>query len=120
MAGILFLKTQNLENMKTFYSNLDSEIWIDQGDCIIFKHDNFLFGFCQREQVSKEGLITFFYKSKQEVDEIYKKIQDRANSEPSENDKYKIYNFFATDPEGRELEFQTFLHEIDFNWEKYR
>jgi len=120
MAGILFQQTQDLEKIKIFYSNIDSKIWLDQGDCTIFKHDNFLFGFCQREHISKDGLITFFYETKQEVDEVYRKVRDRANSEPTENKKYNIYNFFATDPEGRVLEFQTFLHQIDFNWEKYR
>ncbi|MHA2139061.1 MAG: VOC family protein [Candidatus Hodarchaeales archaeon] len=120
MAGIAFLKSQDLEEIKSFYSDIGSEIWLDQGDCIIFKHDNFLFGFCQRDQVSRDGLLTFFYKNKHEVDDIYKKIRNWTKSEPSKNEKYNIYNFFATDPEGRDLEFQTFLHEIDYKWERYR
>jgi hypothetical protein len=29
------------------------------------------------------------------------------------NDRYRIYHFFATDPEGRKLEFQAFLHCVE-------
>jgi hypothetical protein len=120
MAGILFLKTKNLKNLKEFYSNIDSEIWLDQGDCIIFKHDNFLFGFCERDKISKDGLLTFFYKNKQEVDVLYTRLHKWADNKPAKNKKYNIYNFFAKDPDGREIEFQAFLHKIDFDWEKYR
>ena len=120
MAGILFLKTKNLEKMKNFYSNLNSKIWIDQGDCIIFKHDNFLFGFCERDEISMDGLLTFFYQTTKEVDQVYQSLYKLATTKPVKNTKYNIYNFFAKDPEGRALEFQAFLHEIDFNWENYR
>lgn len=120
MAGIVFLQTQDLKKIKAFYSDIDSEIWLDQGDCIIFRHDNFLFGFCQRDQVSNDGLLTFFYQNKQEVDDVYDKLQKWATSKPLTNEKYNIYNFFANDPDGRKVEFQAFLHNIDFPWEYYR
>ncbi|PWI46765.1 glyoxalase [Candidatus Heimdallarchaeota archaeon B3_Heim] len=120
MAGIVFLRSQDLEKMKFFYTSIGSKIWIDQGDCIIFKHDNFLFGFCEGDKISKDGLLTFFYKNKQDVDDIYQRLQQQTAAKPTENTEYNIYNFFTTDPEGRKLEFQTFLHEIDFSWENYR
>ncbi|MCK5343523.1 MAG: VOC family protein, partial [Candidatus Heimdallarchaeota archaeon] len=76
--------------------------------------------FCKRDKISKDGLLTFFYKTRQDVDDLYQRLQQWTVTIFAENEKYNIYNFFATDPEGRDLEFQTFLHEIDFSWENYR
>ena len=121
MAGIVFLKTNNLQKIVEFYKSIGSKIWLDQGDCVILKHDNFLFGFCEREGDATDccWLLTFFYPTPAEVDAIYEKMKDRVVTKPLKNDKYNIYQFFAKDPEGRGLEFQAFLHEIDFNWSFY-
>ena len=118
MAGIVFLKTENLELMKSYYSTIGAKVWIDQTDCIIFKHDNFLFGFCERDGVSTGWLLTFFFKTKEEVDEMYNilNLNDKKISPPTLNEKYNIYHFFTTDPEGRDIEFQAFLHDIVFDW----
>lgn len=59
-----------------------------------------------------EGVITFFVEDKEEVDTIYNGLQDIATTLPAENHTYKIYQFYAVDPEGRTLEFQSFLHEL--------
>ncbi len=119
MAGIIFSKTEDLTKIKDFYLTLGATIWLDQTDCIIFKHDNFLFGFCSRGEVSSGWLMTFFYQSKEEVDEIYQIFREYANEKPIYNEKYNIYHFFIKDPEGRDIEFQAFLHDIEFNWESY-
>ncbi len=121
MAGIVFLKTNDLKKMKEFYTDvIGATIWIDQQDCVIFKHDNFLFGLCKREgDVGAGWLMTFFYQTIAEVDVMYDKVKAQAVSKPSKNDKYQIYQFYAKDPEGRDLEFQAFLHEIDFDWSIY-
>ena len=117
MAGIIFYKTNNLQEIVDFYISLGSKIWLDQGDCVILSHDNFLFGFCERKgDITKGWLTTFFYQTPKEVDTIYEQMKDRAETQPLKNEKYNIYQFFAKDPEGRGLEFQAFLHEIDFNW----
>ncbi|UCE14980.1 MAG: VOC family protein [Candidatus Heimdallarchaeota archaeon] len=122
MAGIVFLKTKNIQKTKEFYTSvINAKVWIDQKDCIIFRHDNFLFGFCEREgDLEKGWLLTFFYQSPTEVDAMYKKLKmDHATTEPVKNDRYEIYQFYAKDPEGFDLEFQAFLHKIDFNWNNY-
>jgi hypothetical protein len=46
------------------------------------------------------------------VDRFYKKFKDLAEEPPKINERYRIYHFYARDPEGRRLEFQRFLHEI--------
>lgn len=59
-----------------------------------------------------QGMYTFVYPSKEQVDEMYDKLKDIADDRPRHNERYRIYQFFAKDPEGRNLEFQAFLHPL--------
>jgi histidyl-tRNA synthetase len=43
-------------------------------------------------------------------------FEAQAVSSPRENSKYRIYHFYARDPEGRSIEFQSFLHPIDWDF----
>ena len=109
MSAIVFFKTRNLEIIRNFYlDQLDCRLWLDQGDCLIFRHGNQLLGFCQSETVDTDSLITFFYQSKADIDRIYEQFRSSSISAPAMNEKYGIYHFFARDPEGRTLEFQYF------------
>ena len=113
MAGLFFFKTRMLDEIVSFCSErLGMEIWLRQKDCVILSHGNLLVGFCQRDRSETEGMITLFYPSKQEVDRMFAELQDIATSDTRENKQYRIYQFFAVDPEGRTLEFQTFLHPL--------
>jgi hypothetical protein len=113
MGGIFFLRTMNQTELVQFYTErLGMEIWLEQPDCIILKHGNLLLGFCERDSAEIQGMITFVYESKDEVDKIYSHLEDIAEHPPESNPKYQIYQFFAKDPEGRILEFQAFLHPI--------
>lgn len=113
MSGIVFYKSKEIKEVIDFYTKqVKAEIWLDQGKCIILRHDNFLFGFCEGERADKEGIITFFYSSRGEVDSIYKDLAGSAEHSPRENPQFRIYHFFAVDPEGRKIEFQTFLHPL--------
>ncbi|UCE24086.1 MAG: nitroreductase family protein [Candidatus Zixiibacteriota bacterium] len=109
MSGILFLKTKDLSSLKDFYiNNLNCEIWQDQGDCVIFRHGNFLFGFCERDEIENKAMLTFFYENRDDVDRMYAKLKDVSVSGPTENDKYNIYQCFVKDPDGRMVELQYF------------
>jgi len=114
MSGIVFFRTEKLGELKDFYLNqVGCQMWLDQRDCLIFQHGNFLFGFCERDEVEKEGIITFFYDEKEKVDQIYKKFKKIAISPPSMNERYSIYHFFAHDPEARKVEFQYFDYPVE-------
>jgi len=114
MSGIIFFKTGMLDNIKRFYiEEVGCEIWLEQADCALFRHGNMIFGFCRRDEVDSGGIITFFYETREKVDEKYRRFKDIAVSEPSYNEKYRIYQFFARDPEGRILEFQHFDHPVN-------
>ena len=114
MSGIVFFGTNKLDELKNFYINeVGCDIWLEQADCIIFRHGNFLLGFCRRAEADITGIVTFFFDSREEVDRFYKKFSSTAENPPAENEKYRIYHFFTRDPEGRKVEFQYFLHPVD-------
>lgn len=114
MAGIVFFGTESLTEVVEFYVEmLDAERWLDQPDCTILQYDNMLFGFCERETAETDGTITFVVDSKRAVDELYERLGHVSEEPPAENERYRIYQCFAEDPEGRTVEVQTFLHETD-------
>ena len=99
--------------MRDFYTNMmEMGIWLEQAECVILKHGNFLLGFCEREKADIDGIFTLFFDSNEEVDRYYKKFEDLSEGAPKVNEKYRIYHFFARDPENRRIEFQRFLHDI--------
>lgn len=114
LAGIVFFKTTMLQEIVEFYvSDIGMYVWLEQADYVILSHGNLLLGFCHRESPDVEGMVTFFYPTQEDVDAMYEMLSHIATSQPMENEKYQIYQFFAQDPEGRALEFQTFLHPIE-------
>ncbi|MFC3958049.1 VOC family protein [Halovivax cerinus] len=114
MSGIVFFGTESLETVVDFYvERVGAERWLEQPDCTILRYDTMLFGFCDRDSADTGGTITFVVDSKAGVDALYDRLADVAREEPVENERYEIYQFFAEDPEGRTVEFQTFLHETE-------
>jgi hypothetical protein len=65
--------------------------------------------FCAPET---DGILTLYYDTRAAVDEQREALADVATDDPRVNEAYDIYQFFAEDPEGRTLEFQTFLHDL--------
>lgn len=114
MSGIVFNKTKDLEKITEFYQNkLEMNLWYDQGKCKIFEKGNLQLGFCQGDKIDKDGIITFYYDTKEEVDKIFENKDLKILDKPKENKEFDIYQFFARDPEGRTLEFQSFLNEVN-------
>ena len=51
MAGIVFMKTRNMELLRGFYTQkAGMSLWLDQGSCIILQQDNMLLGFLAGEK----------------------------------------------------------------------
>lgn len=89
--------------------------WLEQPDISILQHGNLLVGFQQSTPGSfnlADVVLTFFYDSREEVEEKYRKFHHVATTELKVNERYQIYNFFAVDPDGRRIEFQHFLHPL--------
>ncbi|WP_435318240.1 VOC family protein [Haloarchaeobius sp. TZWSO28] len=114
MSGIVFFRSAEYEAIAEFYRDeVGATVWLEQSACTICKYDNLLFGFCDADETETEGVLTFVTEDRAGVDEFYERFADRARDEPSVNEAFDIYNFFAEDPDGRTMEFQTFLHETD-------
>jgi hypothetical protein len=112
-GGIVFLRTAQFDAVKSFYlDRVGMTIWLEQPDITILRHGNLLVGFHRQPEADLDALLTFFYDSREDVDAMYTKLSDIATTELKENAKYRIYNFFGADPEGRKVEFQCFLHPL--------
>jgi hypothetical protein len=118
VSGLVFFNTTMLSELKRFYRDeVGCEMWLDQGSCLVFRYGNLLFGFCQGERADRDALITFFYQQREDVDRAYAKFSETAVAPPIENPRFRIYHFYARDPEGRRLEFQHFLHPLDWDFD---
>ena len=113
MAGIVFIRTRDLERITEFYcARVGMSVWLEQPDIRILRHENLLIGFKLDEALDQDSLLTFFYPSVEEVDRMYHTLKAEATTAPRTNNRYQIYNFFALDPDNRRIEFQCFLHEL--------
>ncbi|MFC7132191.1 MULTISPECIES: VOC family protein [Salinibaculum] len=108
MDGIVFFRTRQHDEVVDFYRELGATVWREQPDCTILQAGDFRVGFCAREAADTEGIVTFVFEDRAGVDAAYDDLADRADEPPRFNERYGIYQFFATDPEGRTVEFQTF------------
>jgi hypothetical protein len=116
-SGIIFFRTTDLKSLDEFYiDRVGCEMWIDQGACHIYRYGNLLLGFCQSEEAEVEGMITFFYPKQQDIEVLHEKFKDVAESAPKVNQRFRIYHFFARDPEGRAIEFQYFMDDIEWDF----
>ena len=76
MAGLVFIGTRDLDGIREFYTSMmEMEIWLEQAECFILKHGNFLLGFCQREKEDTDGIFTLFFDTNEEVDRFYEKFK---------------------------------------------
>ena len=109
MSGIIFFKTKELDTLKSFYiDKIGCQLWQEKQGNVVLKNGNFLFGFTQGEEAEVAGALTFFYEKMEEVDHLYETIKEIAVFAPVMNDSHEVYHFFAKDPEGRIVEFQSF------------
>ncbi|SFB94514.1 hypothetical protein SAMN05444422_103179 [Halobiforma haloterrestris] len=108
MDGIVFFRTERHDEVVEFYRELGATVWREQPDCTILQAGSFRFGFCDRESADTEGIVTFVFDDRAGVDDAYEELAELADEEPRYNETYDIYQFFASDPESRTVEFQTF------------
>jgi hypothetical protein len=111
VSGIVFFATEDLDGVVEFYRDVvDAEVWREQVDCTILERGSFRFAFCARDRVENCGILTFLYPDRVAVDRAHERVSAVVDAdEPAVPERYDIYRFFATDPEGRTIEFQTFL-----------
>ena len=112
---VTFLYATDLARSAEFYGEtLGLPLVLDQGACRIFQvsKDGFL-GVCQcadGSSVKPEGIIVTLVTD--DVDGHYQRLQDRGvvtDGVPKTNEKFNIYHFFLSDPDGYKVEVQRFL-----------
>ncbi len=108
-GGIVFFRTDQREEVVEWYTDaVGADVWLEQPGCTILDFEGFRFGFCDGEETEDSGVLTFVYDDETGVDAMYERVGSVADDEPRFNETYEIYQFFATDPDGRTAEFQTF------------
>lgn len=113
MSGIIFFKTQSLDIIHHFYHHtMEMELWLEQANCNIYKKGNLLLGFMEAELAETDGIITIFNQDRLVIERAYKKYESLVIQDLRINKKFNIYHFYICDPEGRKIEFQTFLHPV--------
>ncbi len=118
---ITFIYVSDLDQSKRFYEEIMGfPLRLDQGTCRIVEINQKgggLLGYCSHEKNSTpvNGLVITLITSS--VDDWYNYLTDcgvMIQGPPTHNDKYKIYHFFFSDPDGYRLEIQEFN---DPDWE---
>jgi nitroreductase len=109
MSGIVFHKTTDRRRIADFYvESIGMEIWLEEADCTLLRHGNLILGFHEQPEADTGGLITFVLPDRTGVDAAHSRLGSHARGGPRSDERYRIYHFFATDPEGRALEIQSF------------
>lgn len=112
---IHFYRSKDLSKVRAFYVDiLGFSIYKDQELCLILDAKGYgKIGFCTHhpQEQNNHTCITFVYSNVQSVKNIYEELKTKINvqSQPSNNEKFKIFHFYATDFENNTIEFQTFL-----------
>ena len=112
-SGITFLPVRDLDATRVFYSQkLGLRDVLDQGVCAIFEvRPGCCWGFCNHIEPMADPnrviltLVTDF------VDEVYDEFLRKdinTDGKPRLNERFQIYHFFATDPDGYRIEVQQF------------
>ena len=115
-AGITFFRVADIERSHTFYADgLGLELVLDQGGCLIYRltESSFL-GVCKRDEHPPSNVITTIVTD--DVDGWHDRFTSAGgdtDGPPRDNDEYRIYHFFGTDPDGHTLEIQRFW---DADW----
>ncbi len=115
-ASITFLRVADIERSHAFYADgLGLVLVLDQGGCRIYQlTDAAYLGVCEREDSGSSNVIVTIVT--QDVAGWYERFTSAGadvDGLPRDNPDYRIYHFFATDPDGHLIEVQRFW---DAHW----
>lgn len=114
-AQITFFRTTDLERTHTFYTEvLELPLVLDQGVCRIYGvHGRAFVGFCENaSQPPADGVILTLVTD--DVDGWHTRLLDAGatiETAPRYNERFRIFQLIARDPNGYLLEIQRFEDE---------
>lgn len=116
--SIVFLPTASLSETARFYEGvLGLELALDQGACRIYRVARAgYWGFCESQQPIAEPERTILTLVSDDVEGWHRRLADAGvpvDGPPRTNEAFRIFHFFARDPNGYRVEVQRFL---DPNW----
>jgi catechol 2,3-dioxygenase-like lactoylglutathione lyase family enzyme len=117
-SGITFLPVRDLDATRVFYvDKLGLREVLDQGVCAIFEvRPGCYWGFCSHIEPTADSNRVILTVVTDFVDDVYEEFVGkdiRTDGKPRLNERFQIYHFFATDPDGHRIEVQQFR---DPNW----
>jgi catechol 2,3-dioxygenase-like lactoylglutathione lyase family enzyme len=113
-AHITFLKVADLDRSSAFYGDgLGLTLVLDQGGCRIYSlTDSAFLGVCERPgEHASNVMVTFVSDDVAGWHERFVAAGADVDGPPRDNNDYRIFHFFATDPDGHTLEVQRFWDE---------
>jgi catechol 2,3-dioxygenase-like lactoylglutathione lyase family enzyme len=119
-ANITFLRVADIERSQAFYAEgLGLTLVLDQGGCQIYRlTDTSYLGVCERAQpASSNVIVTIVSQDVAGWHERLTSVGADVDGPPRDNPDYRIYHFFAKDPDGHLIEVQRFW---DADWDAQR
>jgi catechol 2,3-dioxygenase-like lactoylglutathione lyase family enzyme len=115
-AFIPFYPVHDLAATRDFYQReLGLEIERDEARCLIFRAADGYLGFCLSEDAlpSHEGLtLSLVAPDVAAVDQRLRRLGVEIELAPRRNEHYRIYHFFARDPDGYRVEVRRFIEPL--------
>ncbi len=115
-SHITFLRVRDLAVSHAFYADgLGLSLVLDQGGCRIYRLTASAFlGVCERPEPVESGvMVTIVTKEVAAWHARFVEAGAAIDGPPRDNPDYRIFHFFATDPDGHTLEVQRFW---DADW----
>jgi catechol 2,3-dioxygenase-like lactoylglutathione lyase family enzyme len=115
-AFIPFYPVHDLAATRDFYQReVGLELERDEARCLIFRAAGGYLGFCLFDGAlpSHEGLTLSLVAP--DVDTVYQRLRSlgvETELSPRRNEHYRIYHFFARDPDGYRLEVRRFIEPL--------
>ncbi|MEW6032840.1 MAG: VOC family protein [Bacillota bacterium] len=111
---IVFFGIGDIDRTHAFYGGLlGLRLWRDQGVCRIYEvaQGGFI-GFCAHHPAVPREASPIITLVTEDVDRLYRRLVEagvEVTAPPRENPRFRIYHFFALDPDGHKVEVQKFL-----------